>query len=186
MGLLEHERAAGGTADDAAVGAPLVADRAQPVGVGQRVAGGQRLALRRRASDRHTASGRVVDVGHQGRRRAGHALGGAAAVGVVGDDDDRLADLGLAEQQRAAGGAADRCAVGKPLVADRAQPVDIGQRVRGRERLALRGRAADGHAADGCVVEGGHCGGRSAGLAFCRAKAVGVAGRDRDRLAHLS
>ena len=70
--------------------------------------------------------------------RAGHALGRALAVGVARHHSTAAADIGLAERVGGPGRAGDVHAAALPLVADRAQPVGIGQRVRRRQRLVLR------------------------------------------------
>src|SRR5439155_509914 len=90
LGFGEREGRAGGAADVGAVGLPLVGHRAQAVGVGQRVAGGQNLALLGGAADRDGAGGQIIDVGDRAGGAAGHALGGAVAVGVAGDDGENL------------------------------------------------------------------------------------------------
>ena len=128
IGLAGDVGGACGADDVDAATLPLVADRAQAVQVAQRVAGRERLALRRcRVVDRDAAGGRVVDVGHRGGVGTGHRFGRALAVGVAGHDSQRAADIGLAGDVGGACGADDVDTATLPLVADRAQAVQVGQ-----------------------------------------------------------
>ena len=82
-----------------AVAQPLIAERAQPVGVRQRRGvRRQDLVLRRRPVDRHRPARRVVDVGDRRRRRAGHSFRRAVAVGVAHRHRDVGADIGVAQR----------------------------------------------------------------------------------------
>ena len=171
--------------DVGAVGLPLVGDRAQPVGIGQIVAGDQGLALGRRAGDRHRAGRHVVRVGHGRGGRARDGFRRAAEIGVGGHDRDLRAHFGLGQHEGLAGRAEDVGAVGLPLVGDRAQPVGIGQIVAGDQGLALGRRAGDRHRAGRHVVRVGHGRGGRARADFRRAAEIGVGGHDRDRRAHF-
>ena len=107
------------------------------------------------------------------------------SVGVAGGDADRFAYVGLAQGVGRAGGTGDGAAVGLPLVADGTQAVHIGQSVGSGQGLALSRRTGDGHGTRRSIVDVGHGGGGAAGDGFGSAMAVGVAGGNTDRLAHL-
>ena len=121
--------------------------------------------------------------GHGGGGAAGNALGVTKAIGVAGRDCNGLADFGWRQCVGGRRGAADGSAIGKPVVADGAQAIGIGQGVVGGQHFALRGAAGDGDRAGGCVIDVGHGRGRAAGYALGVTKTVGVAGLDCDRLA---
>ncbi|HNK01195.1 MAG TPA: hypothetical protein PLJ14_11315, partial [Accumulibacter sp.] len=92
---------------------------------------------RRGVVDGHAAGRRVVDVGDRGGRGAGDALGGTQCVGIAGDDGERRADIGLGGGVGRPGGAGDIDAAALPLITDRPETIEIGERVRRGERLAL-------------------------------------------------
>ena len=185
LSVCQHQGVAVGASDSNARGIPLVADRPEAIGISQRVRSRQRLAFCDSACDRHTTSGHVVDVGHRRGRAARHRLARAVAVDVTGHNRDGLADLGLGQHPCARSGTADVGATRRPLVADRTQPIGIGQRVAGGQRLALRGGAFNDHAAAGYAVDAGNHGGRATRHSLDRAVAIGITGRNSDRLANL-
>ena len=162
---------------------PGVGDGAQAVQVGQGVGRGQRLALGRRAGYGYRAGRRVVHVCHRCGSGAGDALAVAEAVGVACHHGEGLADLSLAEHEAGAGAKGGRAV--HPGVGDGTQAVGVGQVVACRQGLVLRGRTADGHAADGRVVHVRHRAGGRAGNALVRPLLVGVARHDADGFAHL-
>ena len=166
-------------------GLPLVADAALAVNVGQGVAGDQRLALDRRAADADYSGRGIIDVGDGCGCSTGHRLDRAMAVGVAGGDADGLADLRFGQRETAGGGTADGDAVGLPLVTDAAEAIDVGEGVRGRQRLVLGGGTADAHGAGRQVIDVGDGCGCSTGHRLRRAMPVGVPGADADGFADL-
>ena len=172
--------------DGRPVSAPLVADRTQTIGIGQRVECCQCLALSGCAADAHAAAGGIIDIGHSGAGAADNMLSGSVSIDVTGRDGNDLAYLRFSQQQRALHCTDDRRIVSAPLVADRTQTIGIGQRIGGCQRLALGGCAADAHAAAGGIIDIGHSGAGTAGNTFNRSIAIRVAGGDGNYLAYLS
>ena len=179
--LAEHEVRTG--ADGRGAVHPGVGDGTQTVQIGEVVGRGQSLALGRRAGDGYRADGQVVHVCHGDGCGAGDALDETEAVRVVCHHGEGFADLSLAEHEARAG--ADGCCAVHPGVGDDTQAVGVGQVVACRQRLVLRGRAADGHAADGRVVHVSYRAGGRAGNALVRPLLVGVARHHADGFAHL-
>ena len=180
-----REGAAGGAGNSLPVGEPLVAERAQAVGVGN-VAGVRRqeLSFGRVAGDEHVPGGSVVGVDDRTRGGACLALGRAVTVRVAPYHGDGLADLSLAEHERAAGGAGNIHAARLPLIAHRPHAVGVAEIVAGGEGGPLGKAAADGGPAGGCIVDVAD-GNRAAGQALSRSLAVGVAGDHLDGVADL-
>ncbi|HNI72036.1 MAG TPA: hypothetical protein PLX65_00735, partial [Accumulibacter sp.] len=78
------------------------------------------------------------------------------SVSIAGEDGECRADVGLGGGVSRAGGAGDIDAAALPLITDRAEAVDIGERIRRGQRLTLRRRGVvDGHAAGRRVVDVG-------------------------------
>ena len=152
---LGRRKSGGGGADDRrAVGGPLIAERAQAVGVcdAPRVRG-EGLSFRRVAGDVDVAGGKIVHVGNRRCGGAGQGFDRAFAVGVAGDDRDGLADLGFRQYQAAAGRAGNRGAAGLPDIVEAAEAVGVGDRADvGGKRLPLGLRAGDGDPTQRSVV----------------------------------
>ena len=88
--LGQGETRAGRPSDGAAIGFPLVADgsrarRRNHVHVRERVAHGERLVLGGCARDRHSATWRVVDIGHHVRQTAAEFLCVSSVIGKFRD-----------------------------------------------------------------------------------------------------
>ncbi|CAH0356429.1 hypothetical protein AQB9606_04707 [Aquabacterium sp. CECT 9606] len=158
---------------------PVVGDRAQSIDVGDVVAGRQGLTLGDCAADGHRASGRIVDIGHGGGGRAGHCLRCAMAIGVCGLGHDGGTDIRLTQHIGRAGAARVHPAA-VPVVGNRAQAIDVGNIIAGRQRLALRGSSTDAHRPGRAIVDIGHGGGGRAGHCLRCAMAIGVCGLGHD------
>ena len=185
VGRAQRVGGAGRPRDVAAVALPLVADGAETIDIRQRVRCRQHLVLRRRAADRHRPGRRMIDMGDRRGRIARHALQRAAAVGVACHHIDGVADVGRAQRVGGAGRPRDVAAVALPLVADGAETIDIRQRVRCRQHLVLRRRAADRHRPGRRMIDMGDRRGRIARHALQRAAAVGVACHHIDGVADV-
>ena len=123
-------------------------------------AGSGRLIDQRIGDDRSVID---VDDGRRGRTR--HLLHRAMSIDVTGVDPDLHPYLRLGERQRGRRGAADvapRCAIRRalPLIADRTQSINVGQRVAGGKYFVLRRDAGDRNAAGWRVIDVGDGRGR--------------------------
>ena len=112
-------------------------------------------------------------------------------VDVTGVDTDQLAHLSLGERKsidRRAADVAPRCAIRRalPLIADRTQSINVGQRIAGGEYFVLRRDAGDRNAAGWGVVDIGDGRSRIARHLLSRAAPVGVRRHGANLQPHLA
>ena len=170
-----------------AIGQPLVVDFAHAVEVRQRVGRRQGFTLGGGAADQHFTGGFIVDVGHGFSGVALDDLIFAKAVGVGSPHREGLAHIALAQDVGRGGLAHDSDAISQPLVAHRAQAVEVCQEGEvGLQGLALLGQAVDHDAAGWVIVHIDHSGGGFTDDEFFGARPIGVTGDHRDCLVYLS
>ena len=122
---------------------PLIAERAQSIGIGQIHRSGQGGGLARCPQQAHGARGRIVLIGNGRRGLAADGLIGASPIQITGPHRDVLAHIGLGQNIGAVECTRHIDAVALPLIKQHAHEVGIAQDVIDPQCLTLGGLPTD-------------------------------------------
>ena len=115
--------------------------------------GQERTVFSSRSRNRYFTSRQIIDVHNRSNTRAGNPLHRTKAIGVSCNNADRRIDIVVAQSIRITSRASDILSIALPLVTDRAQTIEVAERIGHGQCFIFGGNSRNVHRTSRQVVD---------------------------------